>query len=50
MGDFNIDLLKTSSNNSAGDFFNNLKGITYNRTITKLNVFLTAHRKCIIIQ
>ena len=24
MGDFNIDLLKTSSNNSAGDFFNNL--------------------------
>ena len=24
MGDFNIDLLKTSSNNSAGEFFNNL--------------------------
>ena len=24
MGDFNVDLLKTSSNNSAGEFFNNL--------------------------
>ena len=24
MGDFNVDLLKTSSNNSAREFFNNL--------------------------